>query len=110
MRFAITAGLLLILLCGCAIKPFVLPDSSRFAETGTAYEGQATVYVMRDISGAGMAWPINIKLDGTQKGSLRRETYIHFPVHPGRHIIDGHWNSLSGLPNVALSVDLEAGK
>jgi len=107
----VVAGGLALALCGCVTTtPHVLGDSSRFASEGTAFDGQATVYVMRDLSGAGMAWPVSIKLDSVEKGSVRRETYVRFAAAPGRHDILADWNSLSGLPDIAINGEFVAGK
>jgi hypothetical protein len=109
MRF-FAVCVLLASICGCAPKPFVIQDSARFASAGTRFNGQATVYVMRDASGAFMAWPINILLDQKEVGSLRRETYTRFAVASGRHDVVAHWNPLSGLPDVAVNSEFEAGQ
>lgn len=109
MRFLVV-GLLLAALCGCATKPFAVADASPYASQGSIYDGQATVYVMRDTSRAGMAWPVNVRLDGVQKGSLRRETYVRFAATPGRHDVLAHWNRLSALGEVAFNSNFESGK
>ncbi|MFC5526785.1 DUF2846 domain-containing protein [Rhodanobacter ginsengisoli] len=106
----LVVGLLLAAFSGCATKPFVVADASAYASQGSIYDGQATVYVMRDTSGAGMAWPANVRLDGVQKGSLRRETYVRFAATPGRHDILAHWNRLSALREVAFNSDFKSGK
>ena len=97
-------------LFGCAAKPFLVADSGKYAATGTSFENQATAYVMRDSSYAFIAWPINVLLDGEEVGSLRRETYTRFAVSPGRHVITAHWNPISGLPDVALDIQFDAGR
>lgn len=110
MRCVVIGGML-AMLCGCAPKPLMIKDSSRFAAEGTAFEGQATVYVMRDLSGVGIKWPVNVQFDGVQEGTLRRASYTRFPAQPGRHVIVAHWNHLlTADPDVAVSVDFEAGK
>ena len=108
MRLVILSGLL-ITLCGCATKPFMINDSSRFAAPGSAFDGQATLYVMRDSSGVGIKWPTHIDLDGVEKGTILREGYMRLAVSPGRHVITGHWNFLSTLPAIAVSSDFKAG-
>jgi len=45
-----------------------------------------------------------------EKGSLRRKSFICFPVEPGRHSFLIHWNPISGEPDVAVSAQLEANK
>lgn len=103
-------GCLVVALCGCT-KPFVIEDSSRFAATGTAFEGRATVYVMRDLSGVGIKWPVHVEIDGVKEGTLHRASYTRFGADPGRHVIVAHWNHLlTADPDVAVSSDFEAGK
>lgn len=110
MKLAVLACLL-IALCGCAPKPHVIANSSQFAAAGSAFDGRATVYVMRDLSGVGIKWPVHVELDGIQKGVLHRESYARFAVSTGRHVIIAHWNhALNVTPDVAISSDFEAGR
>ncbi len=94
MRFILSA-LVLASLMACASKPIFISDSGRHAIDGSIYSGQATVYVIRDSSSSGAVWPIAIKLDGEDKGSLSRESFVHFPAAPGRHDIWAHWNPIN---------------
>lgn len=90
-------------LCGCATKPFVIADASPYASQGSVYRGQATVYVTRGMGRAGVAWPVHVKLDGVEEGSLRRGTYVRLAVAPGRHDILAHWNPLSTIHEAAIN-------
>jgi hypothetical protein len=109
MRFILSA-LVLASLMACASKPIFISDSGRHAIDGSIYSGQATVYVIRDSSSSGAVWPITIKLDGEEKGSLSREAFVHFPAAPGRHDIWAHWNPLSGEPDVTVNAEFEGNK
>lgn len=103
---------LIVALCGCATKPLVISDSSRFAAEGSAFEGRATAYVIRDLEDApGIHWPTHAMLDGVEKGVLFRGSYTRFAVAPGRHVVVAHWNrALSSIPEVAVDSDFETGK
>jgi len=109
MRLLVIA-MLAAILCGCATKPFVIADASPYAAQGSVYKDQATVYVMRGMGRAGIAWPVNVKLDGGEKGSLRRGTYVRLAVAPGRHDILAHWNPLSTIHEVAINSDFQPDK
>jgi hypothetical protein len=99
------------LMACAASKPIFISDSSRHAIDGSIYSGQATVYVIRDGSEMGGVWPISIKLDGEERGSLRTESFVHFSVTPGRHDIWARWPPLwSGQPDVAVNVEFEGDK
>ena len=110
MRLVLTAAGLLAL-SGCvSTKPFYISDSARYAVDGGLYPGKATVYVIRDGSFPGAAWPITAKLDGADQATLRRETFAQFASPPGRREIFMHWNPLAGEPDVAINVELQADK
>lgn len=95
---------------GCATTPHRLTNAVQLAADGSAFAGKATVYVLRDSSGSGMAWPVTVKMDGISQGSIRRETYVWFGVTPGRHDLLASWPALSGEPDVAVNAEFLAGK
>jgi hypothetical protein len=110
MRMVLAAFGLLVL-GGCvATKPYYVSDSARYAVAGGLYPGKATVYVIRDGSFPGAAWPITVKLDGADQVTLRRETFAQFASVPGRREMLMHWNPLAGEPDVAINVELQADK
>lgn len=102
----------LVALCGCAPKPFVISDSSRFAAPYSTFPGNATIYVLRDLSGVGIKWPVHIQLDGAKEGTLRRGSYTRFAASPGHHVIRGHFTHIFGgaTPDVAVAGDFDAGE
>ena len=107
----VLAVLGLLALSACAdTKPYYISDSARYAVAGGLYPGKATVYVIRDGSFPGAAWPITAKLDGADQATLRRETFAQFASTPGRREILMHWNPLAGEPDVAINVELQADK
>jgi hypothetical protein len=111
MRLILSALVLGSLMACAASKPIFISDSGRHAIDGSIYDGQATVYVIRDSSEMGAVWPISIKLDGEERASLPTESFVHFPARPGRHDILAHWPPLwSGQPDVAVNVELEGDK
>jgi len=111
MRVILSALVSGALMACAASKPIFISDSGRHAIDGSIYSGQATVYVIRDASQMGAVWPISIKLDGEERGSLRTESFIHFPVTPGRHDLWVHWPPLlSGQPDVAVNAEFEGDK
>lgn len=99
-----------VLLSACAVEPHNMPAMELFAAEGSVYEGQATVYVMRDESGAGQAWPVTVKLDDMEEGSIRRETYVKFGVPEGDHVVLAGWPPFVGGQDVAVKGDFVAGK
>ncbi|EIL91269.1 DUF2846 domain-containing protein [Rhodanobacter spathiphylli] len=107
MRLLVIA-MLAAIVCGCATKPLVIADASPYASQGSVYKGQATVYVARGMGRAGVAWPVHVKLDGVEEGSLQRGTYVRLAVAPGRHDILAHWNPLSTIHEAAINSAFQA--
>lgn len=97
---------------GCATTPSQpFGDTEGLAADGSAYDGQATVYVLRDSSGSGALWSVNVSTDGVMHGSVRRESYVRFGIAPGRHDLLVAWPKLSGAaPDVAVNAEFRAGK
>jgi hypothetical protein len=105
---------LAVLLGGCAtpVKQFVVESPDRFAEAGSEYENDATVYVFRENNFAGGAWAVEVLVDGVSRATLRTKTYASFPVTPGSRQIKFHWQSMIGSknPDIAILADLSASK
>ena len=111
MRLILTALVSGSLMACAASKPIFISDSGRHAIDGSIYSGQATVYVIRDGSELGAVWSVSVKLDGEERGSLRTESFVRFPVTPGRHDLLAHWPPLwSGQPDVAVNAEFDADK
>lgn len=109
----ITLAGLALMLCGCAAKPFVVTQPSRYSAPGSAYDGQATVYVIRNLrAGPGIRWPVHAQLDGVDEGrSLRRGDFTRFAVPAGQHLITAHWNHLlTAQPDISVSSVFQPGK
>jgi len=98
-------------LAGCVtLPPKHIANTAAHAADTTEYPGQATFYVMRGNGMAGMVWPIDYMLDGTERVSLRRESFARIPVPSGVHELRTHINPLSASPDLALNGTFEAGK
>jgi len=113
MNFRLIAAVIVSLsLSACAsLPPKPVPvDAGRFAADGSEFDGNATVYVMRDDNLSGAAYSVDVALDKTSQGSIRRETYVKFPAPSGHHDLYATWPMITGEPSVAVSVDLAAGK
>lgn len=106
------AGLSAILaLTACATAPVPKPiQTELLAVDGSEFDAQAAVYVLRDDSASGMVYSIDVGVDGASKGSIRRETYVKFPVAPGAHDLSATWPWGSGEPNVAIHGNFAPGK
>jgi hypothetical protein len=102
---------LVLVLTACASAPPVpKPIHTEFlAVKGSEFAAQAAVYVLRDDDGSGSVYSVEVAVDGASKGSIRRETYVKFPVQQGPHDLSTTWPWGSGEPNVAIHGDFMAG-
>jgi hypothetical protein len=113
MKLLAVSGLLsIVCLTGCASLPPspVAVDAEYLAADGTEYDGKATVYVLRDSTGSGAAYAVEVALDKSSQGSIRRETFVKFGATTGHHDIYATWPLITGEPSVAINADLIAGK
>lgn len=106
MKRITTALLLAFCLLGWG-KVHRVDGLSRLAAEGSRSEGKATVYFLRDGSGALGVWSLGVKVDKSPVGSVRRKTYVRFDVAPGEHDLMASWPLLSGGVDLAIKADFE---
>jgi hypothetical protein len=95
-------------LIGCAVQTQYISNSDRGAEPGSLEAGAATVYIAR--TNAVLVWEVMVKVDGVERGTLSKLSFLHFITPPGRHDILLHWNPVSLMPDTPVNVELKADK
>jgi hypothetical protein len=92
--------LMAVLLCSCALKPFVLRDTSALAAVGSEFGPNSTIYVIRSPFGhAGF----DVHLDKVEVGAVGAGTYIRFSVPPGQRELKV-FGQMFASPEVGVAV------
>ena len=108
MRHCVTV-VVLALLFGCGTAPlYQLPDPAQLASAGSSFDGAATVYVFRGPEAP--TRPVNISIDGTLQGAIKKKTYVLFAAPPGTHVLLASPPLEGAEPKVSVAAALEGGK
>lgn len=105
--FVLGVGALLVL--GYMTHVIQLQDVTSRAAPGSEFKNRATVYVFRNDSHAGDNGPLDVSLDGSEAGAIRRKTYLDFPVSGGKHRITVRC-SRCGVPTITFEASYVTGE
>jgi hypothetical protein len=100
-------------LCACvAPPPFAFRSSSALTENGANAEGQATIYVIREIPKAGTIHAALVQVDHVLQGRLEPGAYLSIEVQPGIREVRIAWPvwMLGDAKEIAVKGPLEANK
>jgi hypothetical protein len=90
-----------ILVSGCAPTVFQMRPEA-LASPGSVFGSDATIYVLRDDTFAQSAWPLSVRLDKVEQGSLRRKQYLRFSAREGTHEVIGAYPGASMISPIAI--------
>jgi hypothetical protein len=102
--FGILAGILIMVLSGCASVPLASEDQDMKAKAMSAPPDKALVYLYRN-EVMGSAIKLNVSLDGKLAGQTAAKTYFMWMLNPGSHEVATMADNTS-----TVQVDAKAGE